>query len=183
MSETPIRVGSVPGLDGDGDGPVDLFAPPAADETAFESPLDGLRAALAAPPESEPVTLRVPARKGVTIRCHTRMTQEQRKAWQGRARVKSRRRGNDEVDEMLFAQLVIANTCEAILFNGIDAHDSNDRPLTFASRELWDMVGAAEPSNAIRRLFGNDAHVLLASGEILLASGFDDELAEGPTTA
>lgn len=177
-----MRIGAEPTATRDDD----LFAPVTVEEANADavSALDGLRAALAAPADTPPITIRVPARPGVTIRCHTRMTQEQRKAWQARAKTK-KRRGEDEVDEMLFAQLVLANTCEAISFNGIDAHDAEDTPLTFRHKQLWDMVNAPDAPSAIRALFAVDAHVLLASGEVLLASGFDDNLndGEGPTRA
>lgn len=181
MTDSTIRVG-----DDERPTATDLFAPPTAEETSSVSPFEALRDALAAPVHTEPITLRVPGRPGVTIRCHTRLSQEERKAWQKRATKKVRGVGKDpEVDEMMFAQLVLANTCEAILFNGVEAHDSEGTPLTFAHKQLWDMVKAAEPQQAIRNLFGVDAHVLLASGEVLIASGFSDDLSddEGPTTA
>jgi len=178
MSEShpeALRVGADPADE--------LFAPPTSAETASVSPMEGLRNALSAPAVLEPVTLRVPARPGVKVRFHTRMTQEQRKAWQARSKKKRRGLGQEaEVDEMMFAQLVVANTCEAILFNDIDAHDSEGTPLTFAHRQLWDMVGADDPQSAIRAFYAVDAHILLASGEILLASGFDDDMStEDPT--
>lgn len=182
MSENPtppLRVGVDPSDRAD-----ELFAPPTKAETASVSPIDGLRAVLAKPVETEPVTLRVPGRKGLKVRFHTRMTQEQRKGWQSRARTKKRRLGAEpEVDDMLFGLLVIANTCEAILVDDVEATDVEGTPLTFAHRQVWEMVGADDPQDAIRRFYGVDAHVLLTSGEILLASGFDDDLSEdeGPT--
>ncbi len=161
-----------------------MLAPPSAAETAGVSPLEQLRKALAAPVVSEPVTLLVPGRPGVTLRFATGISEEQRKAWQKRATKKSRRPGReDETDEMMFASLVLANTHVAIAFGGLDAHDADDTPLTFAMPALWEMVGAVDPQSCIRALFGNDAHVLLASGEVLLASGFDDDLEADPTTA
>lgn len=167
---------------------VDLLAPPTPDEldTGDRSVLEELKAALEKPVETKPALIDVPARPGVQIRCHTRMTQEQRKAWQNRARKKKGRRADPdaELDDMLFACLVIANTCEAVLFEGIEAHDSEGTPLSFRHAQLWEMVGKKEPQDAIRAFFGVDAHVLIASGEVLLASGFDDDLrAEDPTTA
>lgn len=174
---TPFRVGAEADED-----PTGVFGTPTREETASVSPLEGLRAALASPVQTEPITLNVPGRPGVTIRCHTRMTQEERKAWQNRSKKKVRGIGKEpEVDEMRFSCLVIANTCEAVSFHGVDAHDAEDTPLTFRHKQLWEMVGANDPEDAIRRLFGVDAHVLLASGEILLSSGFDDDLSSDPT--
>lgn len=180
MSESTFRVGDEPddklAVDVD-----DLFAPPTSEETSGLSALESLRQALAAPVERAPLTLRVPTRPGVTLRFIPNIDDERRKSWQNRATKKSRRQGkDDEVNEMLFAQLVLANTHVATCFGGVDAHDDTDAPLTFAHRQLWDMVGATDPQSCIRKLFANDAHVLIASGEVLLASGFEDDL-EDPT--
>ena len=177
MSTDPtIRIGD----DDAGEEAGGIFAPPTeAERASGGNVLESLRKALQEPVVTEPKLIRVPGRPGVSIRCHTRMTQDERKAWQRRATKKRRGIGQEpEVDEMQFAELVIANTCEAILFNGVEAHDAEDTPLTFRHRQLWEMVGANDPALAIRNLFGVDAHVLLASGEVLLASGFDDELSD-----
>lgn len=183
MSESTIRVGAEP-KPGKAQEALDVFEPPKPSERGL-SPIEQLRAALAAPAKSEPITLKVPSRPGVTIRYSTVLTQEQRKAWQQRATKKSRRQGReDEVDEMLFTCLVLANQMEAIQFDGIDAHDpKTDEPLTFAQPALWEMVGAENPQECIRKLYANDAHVLTTGGEVLLASGFDDDLDTDPTTA
>lgn len=181
-----IRIGTA---HDDDDGPLSLrpdemFAPPTPDETAGASPLEQLERALAEPVEIETKTLRVPARPGVTLRFLPDVDDDKRKAWQKRATKKSRRPGReDEVDEMLFACLVLANTHQAISFNGVDAHSEADEPITFAHPKLWNMVGAQDPADCIRKLFAVDAHVLLASGEVLLAAGFDDDLETAdPTT-
>lgn len=183
MSETSIRIGDAPeSLRAE---PVDLLAPPTAEETKSESPLEGLRKALATPVVVEPVTLRVPARPGVTLRFRPDIDDDKRKAWQKRATKKRRGPGGaEETDELMFAMLVVANTNVAVCFNGVDAHDEEDTPLTFAHRQLWDMVEARNPQECIRKLWANDPHILLASGEILMAAGFDDDLeAEDPTSA
>lgn len=183
MSQPDFRVG----VDADDAPPAltpsQVFASPTKEEASSGSVLEGLRDALSAPVVTEPVTLRVPGRPGVTIRCHTRMSQEERTAWRKRSTKRSRRPGKEEeVDEMGFACLVIANTCEAVSFEGIDAADSEGTPLTFRHAQLWQMVGSSDPASAIRKLFGVDAHVLIASGEVLLESGFDDDLqASDPT--
>jgi hypothetical protein len=177
MSTSPLSIN-------DPDGPeVDVFAPPTADELASgrRTPFDDLKAALEAPVEREPKIVRVPKRPGVTLRFNTdRIDDEKRKAWQKRA-TKRRRGSEDEVDEMLFSCLVIANANDGVLFKGIEAQDVEGTPLTFAHRQLWDMVGAGDPATCIRRLFANDAHVLIASGEVLMAAGFDDDLSVDPT--
>lgn len=77
---------------------------------------------------------------------------------------------------MYYAQLILSNTNTAVFVDGVAAHDDEDTPLTFRHRQLWEMVGAVDPADCIRKLYGNDPHVLIASGEVLLASGFDDDL-------
>jgi hypothetical protein len=179
MSESTFRVGDEP----DSLAVDEMFAPPTPDEVASLPPLEALRQALAAPVERDPLTLRVPTRPGVTLRFVPNIDDERRRAWQARATKKSRRQGkDDELNEMLFASLVLANTHVATCFGGVDAHDEEDGPLTFAHRQLWDMVGATDPQSCIRKLFANDAHVLIASGEVLLASGFEDDLEESDPT-
>lgn len=177
MTDTPFRIG-----DDHDASHHPTFDPPQPGEVNDQSVLAALQDALSKPIETEPALINVLGRPGVQLRCHTRMRQEERKAWLARC-TKKRRGADDEVDEMKFACLVIANTCEAVLFNGVEAHDSEGTPLTFRHAKLWEMVGAKEPDLAIRGLFGKDAHVLLASGEVLVASGFDDDVKADPTTA
>jgi hypothetical protein len=177
-----MRIGAVPSADAYD---LDDLNPPVPDGGGDASPLEALRAALTSPAEpSEPVTLKVPRRPGVTLICHTDMTQDQRKAWQKSATAKNARRQpgvEPEVDEWKFACLVLANTCVGIAFDGTIAHDAADQPLTFRHRQVWEMLGAAGAEGAIRNLFQKDAHVLIASGEVLIASGFDDDLKADPT--
>lgn len=175
MSE-PIRIDS--GLRADDDGPEvhPILAAPQPSERGA-SPLEALRATLAKPVERELLRLRVPARAGVTVLFSPDFDHEKRKAWQKRATRKSRRPGReDEVDEMLFALIVIANCARAIQMDGVEAHDASGQPLTFASPVLWEMVSAADPQDAIRAFYGNDAHILTTAGEIMLAAGFDDDV-------
>lgn len=179
--ESPMRIGSDPA-----DKPVDLLAPvtPAEVSAASASPLEQLKAALAAPAAKERLKLRVPTRPGVGLIFDPNFEDTQRKAW--RARATKKRRGEDDVDEMLFASLILANTNVAVTFNDVEAHDDEGTPLTFRHKQLWDFVGTSSPQECIKRLFANDPHVLLASGEVMLAAGFDDDLRESsvdPTTA
>lgn len=193
MSETPIRVGDVPQADfarPQADEPypggVDLFAPPTVEETAGKSPLQQLEESLAEPAEPvDPVRLRVPRRRGVELEFDpSRINKDNRKAWQKRSTKKTRRPGvDDEVDDFLFACLVLANTHVGVLMNGQEARDEEGTPLTFAHAQLWRMVGARDPQECIQKLFANDQHVSAASGEVLLASGFDDDLSATDPTA
>lgn len=169
--------------------PDEVFAAPSAEERAHGSvsALDGLRAALQsdAVEALEPVTLKVPRRPGVSLAFMPAIEDDDRKAWLRRSTKKSRRSaGNDEVDELQFAGLVLANTCVEVRFDGEAAVDGEGTPLTFRHKMLWDMLGAHEPLTAIRALFASDAHVLVASNDVLLSAGYDDDLtSEDPTQA
>ncbi len=182
MSDPILRIDSGLGVPDAADHPI--FAVPQPSERG-PSPLEQLRQTLQQPIERELLKLRVPARAGVTVLYAADFDHEKRKAWQKRATRKSRRPGrDDEVDEMLFALIVLANSCRSIQVGGVEAHDAADQPLTFASPALWEMVGAADPQDAIRAFYGNDAHILNTAGEIMLAAGFDDDMeAEGDHTA
>lgn len=207
MSEDQIRVGDAPTFDGPPAPPpsasanppavaaypqgapaveprIDLFDPPTDDELAGKSPLQQLEESLGEPAEEVELTkLRVPRRKGVELLFDSsKINSTNRKAWQKRATKRSRRAGVEpEVDDFLFACLILANTHVGTLSNGREARDSEGTPLTFAHAQLWAMVKARDPQECIEKLFANDQHVSVASGEVLLAAGFDDDLAADPT--
>lgn len=184
---TEIRVGNEPGF---GDPSplvdpepererVDLFAPPSAEETSGRSALQLLEEALAEPAEAvELVRLRVPRRRGVELEFDpSKINSTNRKAWQKRATKRSRRIGQDsEVDDFLFACLVLANTHVGTFMNGVEATDDEGSPLTFAHARLWAAVGARDPQECIQKMYANDQHVSASSGEVLLRSGIDDDL-------
>lgn len=163
---------------------IDLFADPTPAETAYKSPMQALEEALAAPAEAIPVLpLRVPLRRGVVLEFDPgKINKTNRKAWQKRVTKVSRRPGQaDEVDDFMFACLVLANTCVGVKMNGHTATDNEGTPLTFAHAQLWAMVGARDPQECIEKLYANDQHVTAASGEVLLASGIDDDMTADPT--
>lgn len=168
----------------------EVFAPASAEEklSGSMSALEGLRAALAPQAASTPdlVVLTVPRRQGVTVAFMPAIEDDDRKAWIKRSTKKARRAGGaDEVDELLFAGLVLANTCVEVRFAGEAACDAEGTPLNFRHRMLWDMVDARTPLDAIRALFASDAHVLVASNDVLMAAGYNDDLTadEDPTPA
>lgn len=163
---------------------VDLYDPPTATEMAGKSPMQQLQESLSEPAITvDAKRIRVPSRRGVELEFDpARINSDNRKAWQKRATKKSRRQNvEDEVDDFLFSCLVLANTHIGTLINGREAYDSEGTPLTFAHAELWGMVSADDPQECIRNLFANDQHVSIASGDVLLAAGFDDDLTADPT--
>lgn len=164
----------------------------AGTRTAGASPLEQLQAELAKPAERvELLRKRIPLRPSVALVLDPNLvTSEIRQVWVDRAKRRSGNRaqrrsrmtGDDTpVDPFLFACLALAHTNVGVTLNGTDVPD-----LTLKDERLWGMVGAVDPEAAIRKLFGNDQHVEGMAGEVILASGIDDELEDegvGPTRA
>ena len=193
MSETPsIRVGDEPSYGAPGETTasanpeprIDLFDPPTVEELSDKSPMQALIEALEEPAEEVELTqIRVPRRRGVHLLFDSsKINAENRKAWQKRSTKRNRRAVQEtEVDDFLFSCLVLANTHVGTAINGREAFDAEGTPLTFAHKQLWDMVKARDPQECIQKIFMNDQHVSGAAGEVLLSAGFDDDLAADPT--
>lgn len=179
---TEFRIGSTPEADDlPTDGPFrDVDPDEKAAARAVVSPLEALRLQLAEPVVTEPVKLKVPGRPGIVCEFRTNMEDDDRKAWQKRA-TKRRRGREDEIDDMYYSSLILANTHIGTYMDGVEVRDEEGTAVTFRHRMLHTMVGANEPMEAIRKFYGIDAHVLIASGEVLLASGFDDDMTADPT--
>lgn len=180
MTDEPTRVGA---LTPDHDDP-DL-APPAPDEsgTQLDGLMAGLEKALAAEVEIQPFVVEVQARPGVQIRYMPEIDDEKLSVWRGRAKDK---KAPDGVNAMRFMCIVLANCCEAIGFQGQFPTDNGDE-LTFASariKGLYSLRMDARAADVVRKVYGNDAHVLLHGNEVLEKAGFGDEVVEveeGPT--
>lgn len=161
----------------------------AADEL---SPFDALAQQLAQPAERKDLlTLKIKQRQNVALRFDPNITSEDRKIWRNRAKERpsgnrARRRaltGDDtEVDPFLFSCLAIAHTNTAVLMNGQEVR-LDGQPLTLRDERLWQMMKQMSPEAAIKWLYGNDSHIENTAGEIILASGIDDEMEEVDPTA
>lgn len=189
MTADPIRI---PGADEHHEHPFLALPEP----SPGMSPLEGLQADLGKPAERKPLlTLRIPQRPAVALQLDPNVIDAPiRKQWEDKAkerptgnRARRRARGltgtDTPIDPFHYACLVLAHTNTAILWNGQEAVVDGE-PLTLKDEQVWQMVGAIDPEVAISKLFGNDQHVESMAGEVILASGVDDDLQEvDPTNA
>lgn len=135
------------------------------------SPLEELRAELTAPVEGADVVLAVPGRPGYAVRYSSSFTYEQLTAWRKRAT------DRNEVNEIRFAALILANQSRAIVRNGDEVVDAG-APLTFRSKAFLALYEVDRVADAVVAFYGNDFDVAAAGNSLLRAAGFG---AEAPT--
>jgi hypothetical protein len=152
----------------------DEFAPPRPEELAGSSPLDLLKQVISGEVEHEPLTLPVPKRRGVAITYNTELDNDLLTAWRKRSMYDDSR---DGVDPLKFACIVLTNKAVGFTIHGRPV-TADGHPLTFASSEVWEMVKPPAMSgiDAVRRLYGVDAHVIIAGEEVLRAAGYGDQI-------
>ena len=158
------------------------LAPPREEE--LSSPLDLLAQTLAGEVHRPPITLPVPERAGVTITFDTNIDNDTLTAWRKRANYEDAR---DGTDPLKLACIVLSNKAIGFSMNGRPVLKEG-QPLTFASQDVWQMVKppALTALQAVRRLYGVDAHVITVGGEVLRAAGYGDVIAQedaDPTVA
>ena len=175
----PTRIGDVAPT-GSHEAAEPVFSPPPLGPG--QSLTDLLREAVTEKVEDDPITLIVAARPNVSVSYSSLLDDEMRKRWL-KACTTSRRGKPDEVDELRFACTVLANQCLSINMQGQVAPATDGRPLTFALKELWEMVGGHDPISTIRKLYGRDPAILSTVEAVLERCGYGDEAQEDPTTA
>lgn len=145
------------------------------------SPLKDLEQALTAPIKRKPIELVVPSRPTIRIRYSTLIEGNNVQYWNRRST--NTRGGQEDRDPLKFSCLVLANQSEAFLYSGQEAFDSKGNPINFRNPELQDMVRADRAIDAVRRVYGVDAHVLRTADEVLGAAGYNDQMEreEDPT--
>lgn len=135
--------------------------------------LDGLRDELKQEVRNDPITLVVPGRPNISLVCDTNLESKTIQAWRKRCVDK---RMPDNFDGLKFGCIVIANTCTSIVYKGTEVARTDGRPMTFRDEALLDMLGAQQTVvDAVRWLFGVDAHIFQAAEDIFKAAGFDND--------
>jgi hypothetical protein len=145
-----------------------------------ESALEALRDELADELEGDLITIPVPARPGYELRCATGVRYEQLSAWRKAAADKTKPGG---LNELHYAAIILGNVTRGIRRQGEEVV-TPDGPLTFASRELHELLGVTRARDAVIKLFGKDGHVVRACRSVLEAAGYgtDDLSAEADPT-
>lgn len=154
--------------------PDPMLAPPSAAELDGSTPLALLEQALAGEVSLPPIRLPVPEREGVSIEFDTNIDNDLLTAWRKRAIREDPREGTDPLK---LACIVLSNKATGFYMNGRPV-TRDGQPLTFASQEVWQMVRppALNAVQAVKRLFGVDAHVIIAGEEVLRAAGYGDSI-------
>lgn len=159
------------------------LTPPAAKTPQVKaspgSPLEALRQEAQRQVGGETVTLAVKERPGWSVRYRADVETTQLSQWRKRC---ADRTMPDGLDEFRLACLILANQCDCLVLNGEDVVDDQDGPVTFASPTMHEAFGVSRAVDMVKAWYGVDDHVMVASQEVMLASGYGDEAErEDPT--
>lgn len=111
-------------------------------------------------------------RPGWAVRYSTVVDLDDVKRWRKRAKAPGKK---DELDEIRFACIVLANLCQALLRNNLEV-TGPDGPLTFASPQVWQTYNATRAADAVRAFYGNDPYLVATLDAVLAAAGVGEEV-------
>lgn len=143
------------------------------------SVLEALKSEVSRKVRRDSVLLEVPERPHMVIRFSPNITSEQLAEWRKRATVKR----TDVLNGNYFSALILANTCETIIFNGVPVTDESGNNVTFRSEEMLTATGTSKAVECVRAVYGIDPHVEAAAFKVLEAAGWGEEVedSENPT--
>lgn len=130
----------------------------------------------------------VPARKSLRLILDPNIDGEQFQRWQRNAIIGKARGAESQVDSVKLAAVVIANCTVGVEVrnqNGdyTEVRDSNGLPMDFKNPEFRQMLIGDNPvsggAQLVRKLFGNDGHLLECSRVLIERAGYGDEEDEG----
>lgn len=148
----------------------DLDRPrPTPERVAAEiaTPLDALRDEVTAE-LAETTTLEIPGRPGYGVRFSLNIDHPMLGLWRKKAKDSQQPEG---IDELKWACIILAAQAEAIVRNG-DELVLDGEPVTFSSRPLLELLGAREAHQAVRKLYGRDAHIVNTAYVLLELAGY-----------
>ncbi|WNM67068.1 tail assembly chaperone [Gordonia Phage Schomber] len=163
----------------------DTFDPDTPDTSIHPgSGLDALRAALSENVRLDNLHIRVPRRPTLRIIVDPNIDGEQFQRWQRSAMIgKSKSIANAQFDSVKLCAVLLANTMVGLEVRGEDGEytevrDEHGGSLNFQNPELRKMlIGDREvPSGTVlvRKLFGNDGHMIDAAGQVMDEAGYGD---------
>lgn len=118
-----------------------------------------------------PLVLEVAGRPGWSIEYDVNIDEPQLRVWETRAT--SGRRGQEKIDTLVFACILVANCAQRILRGELPLIGDDQRPLLFGHRRLQQMYGVDSARGAVRKLLGDpgaDSH----ADAILAAAGYGE---------
>jgi hypothetical protein len=172
MDEPVRRIGSL----GDDDQDPDM-APvqPSEKTTHLDGVVARLEQALTQEVTFEPVTVQIAKRPGVSVRYRTELNDEQLAAWRKRS---EDRKAPSGMNTLRFCLMILANQCDALLFNDQEARDEAGQSLTYAHARIRKLYSANRAADCARKAIASDPHVMLHANAILDAAGFGDQAVE-----
>ena len=133
---------------------------------------DQFRAELSKPSNvQKEVILKVPSRDNIKVKFSTDLSLEQLTRWRTKAR---RNKKNEDIDLVLFNEMLIVSQCRGIVFNDQEVFDENEDPITFNTRGFQESLNALDLYGAVKSLYDRDADILRTGDEILEAAGYGD---------
>lgn len=150
------------------------------------SPLDRLGQVLAEDTRTENYHHRIPKRRILRVILDPNIDGDKFQAWQRRATQKGVRADGtgSNIDAMRLASIVVGNQMVGLEIATKDggweeAYDDNGEPLTFRSPRLREMLApgntSVSASELVKKLFGNDGHLLECSRVLVEKAGYGDD--------
>jgi len=158
---------------------VDVDIAPAPSKKNFSTVYDQFRSELGKPVTVEKEIVKpVPARKAIKVKFSTEIDLDQINRWRTKSK-KSRK--SDEIDLVLFNEMVIASQCRGFIIDGKDVYDENEDTVTFSTQGFMDSLNALTVYGAIKELYVRDSDILRVGDEILEAAGYGESDFEDET--
>lgn len=133
--------------------------------------LSSLKEAMATELAVPPIRVVVPKREGWEIEYIPSISSEHLNAWRKQSKDRAYA---DDVNDLKFAALVLANTCSGICSGDVFAETEDGERATFRTRDLWP-EGATRAVEAIRAFFGRDADIAMHAAVVLREAGYDPD--------
>lgn len=148
------------------------------EDTEPSSVLAALESELSKEIERPALRVTVKEREQMAVEFDTNIGTRQIRQW----RRNSGENTKNGLDSVKFAMYVVGDRCRGIYFNDKLVTNDDDVAINFASAEMREMTDADDPWEAMKWVYGVDAHIEATALLIIEAAGYGDEVdAEDPT--
>jgi hypothetical protein len=144
-------------------------------ETGAPTTLDALREELTAEVVPQDLVLPVPGRPGYEVRYSLALDGERVQKWR---KASANRSMPDGVDELAFAQRLLASQMRAVIRDGEEILDQGE-PVTVRTAALLEVLEAHRPVDGVRKLYGLDGHIISTATSVFREAGYGEDLVAG----